>query len=92
MNILGTRGRKRLGRVSCSRNGAYTGLSLLGRSLARYRTRHADRWWLDGALIGLVDLLVAAGERREMALRCVRNKGEKHIPGHPEQEKTIFSR
>jgi hypothetical protein len=43
-----------------------------------YRTRHADRWWLDGALIGLVDLLVAAGERREMALRCVRNKGEKH--------------
>jgi NAD(P)-dependent dehydrogenase (short-subunit alcohol dehydrogenase family) len=25
-------------------------LSLLGRSLARYRTRHADRWWLDGAL------------------------------------------
>jgi hypothetical protein len=23
-------------------------------------------------------LLVAAGERREMALRCVRNKGDKH--------------
>jgi hypothetical protein len=36
-----------------------------------------DGGW-DGALIGLVDLLVAAGERREMALRCVRNKGEKH--------------
>jgi NAD(P)-dependent dehydrogenase (short-subunit alcohol dehydrogenase family) len=33
-------------------------LSLLGWRLARYRTRHAHRWWLDGALVGLVNLLV----------------------------------
>jgi hypothetical protein len=56
--------------VRAGRDRGGRSLSLLGWRLARYRTRHADRWWLDGALIGLVDLLVAASERREMALRC----------------------